>query len=418
MGRLKIFMSYSHENSEQIEQLSRNLERVGFSIWIDREDLLAGLNWRDQIREALQTCDALIVALSSHSVQSEYVLGEVAIAEELKILIVPILLEDCSIPDNLEKLHYVDFTGEHNGHTSFAKLESALKQVSGLLLDANPNQENGNDESRGIRVGTHRVRQIPPPTLDPAADTGRISLRIDGKIELFVPMELVVTLGKLLIITETVIKIISIISGSIWVELELPKNEARRLYWLIGMGMLHGEKWILHAGVYRPGIFPGRVSRRRKPRKISEEFEVGYADPRSLLQVPLVGKIAASSPVSQLEDFGYYYDNDDLIGIPQNLVGKFAPEELFALKVTGDSMADALIADGDVVVIRRQSSASNGDMVAVWLSDRGETTLKHYFAEGDMVRLQPANPFMDPIYVNKEQVHIQGRVLAVLRTFF
>ncbi|MCD4686939.1 MAG: repressor LexA, partial [Anaerolineae bacterium] len=64
----------------------------------------------------------------------------------------------------------------------------------------------------------------------------------------------------------------------------------------------------------------------------------------------------------------------------------------------------------------RQNTARSGDMVAVWLSERGETTLKHYHPDGDQVRLQPANPTMDPIYVPADQVNIQGRVLAVLRT--
>lgn len=148
----------------------------------------------------------------------------------------------------------------------------------------------------------------------------------------------------------------------------------------------------------------------------ADQLEIGYADPRSLLQVPLVGKIVASAPVPQLEDFGYYYDNDDLIEVPQNLVGKFDREELFALKVSGDSMIDAMVADGDIVVLKRQNVAENGDMVAVWLSERGETTLKHYFMEGSQVRLQPANPTMDPIYVDARQVNVQGRVLAILRT--
>jgi repressor LexA len=79
-------------------------------------------------------------------------------------------------------------------------------------------------------------------------------------------------------------------------------------------------------------------------------------------------------------------------------------------------MIDAMVADGDIVVLRRQNTAQNGDMVAVWLSERGETTLKKYFAEGKRVRLQPANPLMDPIYVDADQVNVQGRVLAILRT--
>ena len=148
----------------------------------------------------------------------------------------------------------------------------------------------------------------------------------------------------------------------------------------------------------------------------SQELPVGYADARSLLYVPLVGKIVASEPVPQFEDFGYNYDKDDLIEVPQNLVGKIDREELFALRVSGESMIDAMVADGDIVVLKRQNIAQNGDMVAVWLTERGETTLKKYYLEGSQVRLQPANPLMDPIYVDAQQVNVQGRVLAILRT--
>jgi repressor LexA len=147
------------------------------------------------------------------------------------------------------------------------------------------------------------------------------------------------------------------------------------------------------------------------------ELAIEYAPVAHLLQVPLVGKIAASAPVAiPGEDFGYYYDTDDLIEVPQSMLGAIHLKDLFALRVTGDSMIDAMVADGDIVVLKRQNIAQNGDMVAVWLSERGETTLKKYYLEGKKVRLQPANPFMDPIYVNAEQVNIQGRVLAILRT--
>jgi repressor LexA len=143
---------------------------------------------------------------------------------------------------------------------------------------------------------------------------------------------------------------------------------------------------------------------------------LGYAEPANGFQVPLVGKIAASMPVPQPEDFGYYYDSDDMIELPQSIVSGMRREDLFALRVTGDSMIDAMVADGDIVILKRQNIAKNGDMVAVFLSERGETTLKKYFNEGKLVRLQPANPMMDPIYVDSDQVNIQGRVLAVLRT--
>ncbi len=136
----------------------------------------------------------------------------------------------------------------------------------------------------------------------------------------------------------------------------------------------------------------------------------------AMFQIPLVGTIAASAPVTTPEDFGYYYDTDDMIDVPMNMLGVGDQSDLFALRVTGDSMIDAMVAEGDIIVLKRQNVAKNGDMVAVWLSERGETTLKHYFLEGKQVRLQPANPTMGAIFVDAKQVNIQGRVLAVLRT--
>ena len=152
-------------------------------------------------------------------------------------------------------------------------------------------------------------------------------------------------------------------------------------------------------------------------RLVSKEMPVKVVDVVQTVQIPLVGKIAASAPVPLPgEDFGYYYDQDDIIDVPEAMVGKHRQNELFALRVTGDSMIDAMVADGDVIVLERQNVARNGDMVAVYLTERGETTLKKYYLEGSQVRLQPANPTMDPIYVNADQVNVQGRVLAVLRT--
>ena len=89
--------------------------------------------------------------------------------------------------------------------------------------------------------------------------------------------------------------------------------------------------------------------------------------------------------------------------------------ELYALEVRGLSMVDALIGDGDIVVIRRQDTADNGAMVVAWLKEEGETTLKLFFAEGERVRLQPANPYMQPLYFPSEDVEIQGKVVLVLR---
>jgi repressor LexA len=84
------------------------------------------------------------------------------------------------------------------------------------------------------------------------------------------------------------------------------------------------------------------------------------------------------------------------------------------LRVSGDSMIDAMVNDGDIVIMRKENDARNGDMVAVWLSD-DTTTLKYFFREGDQIRLQPANPTMEPIYVDPGEVQVQGKVMMVLR---
>jgi repressor LexA len=78
-------------------------------------------------------------------------------------------------------------------------------------------------------------------------------------------------------------------------------------------------------------------------------------------------------------------------------------------------MIDALVNDGDIVVLRHQGEALNGEMVAVRLLDRNETTLKHFFRENGHVRLQPANPTLEPIYVHPSQVEVQGQVVAIVR---
>jgi repressor LexA len=78
-------------------------------------------------------------------------------------------------------------------------------------------------------------------------------------------------------------------------------------------------------------------------------------------------------------------------------------------------MIDAMVNDGDIVVMKKVDQARNGEMVAVWLSDRSETTLKHFFLENGRVRLQPANPTMGPIYADPGNVVVQGKVMLVLR---
>ena len=88
---------------------------------------------------------------------------------------------------------------------------------------------------------------------------------------------------------------------------------------------------------------------------------------------------------------------------------------LYALKVKGTSMIDALVDEGDIVLVEPLREASNGTMVVARLKLENETTLKRLYHEGDKVRLQPANSQMDPIYCPADNVEVQGRVVGVIR---
>ena len=127
--------------------------------------------------------------------------------------------------------------------------------------------------------------------------------------------------------------------------------------------------------------------------------------------VPVLGRIVASEPVPVPEEALV----EEYVDVPAVWLQQENPEEIFALQVNGDSMIDAMIQDGDTVLLRRQQTANDGDMVAVWLLERDETTLKHFYSEGERIRLQPAHPLMEPIYVAANQLLIQGKVLHVMR---
>ncbi len=130
----------------------------------------------------------------------------------------------------------------------------------------------------------------------------------------------------------------------------------------------------------------------------------------NLLRIPLVGNIVASEPLETMQDA---YDYDDVVEVSASMISG-RTNDLYALRVSGDSMIDAMVNDGDIVIMRSAHEARNGEMVAA-LVDDDTTTLKHFFVEGDQIRLQPANPTMDPIFVDPERVQVQGKVMMVLR---
>ncbi|MBI4339754.1 MAG: transcriptional repressor LexA [Chloroflexi bacterium] len=154
---------------------------------------------------------------------------------------------------------------------------------------------------------------------------------------------------------------------------------------------------------------------RRSP-EISRGIEVlngrGVRSNTSL--VPLLGVIAAGQPIPVLapEDFSASEPMDTL-DIATSMLG--GEKEVYALRVRGTSMIDALIDDGDVVLIKPSKEARNGDMVVAWLKRDKEATLKRFYLEGNRVRLQPANSQMPPIYVDAGDVEVQGKVVTVIR---
>ena len=159
----------------------------------------------------------------------------------------------------------------------------------------------------------------------------------------------------------------------------------------------------------------------RRNRNISRGIELVQRDRSrrnsSVLAIPIVGQIAAGLPIpvpGDFESLGTGEDADVLEVGPELIGGN--PAGVFALRVRGHSMVDALINDGDIVVLRRQETAENGETVAVWLRDERETTLKKFFLEGEQVRLQPANVTMAPIYTRADNVEIQGKLVSVHRS--
>jgi len=155
-----------------------------------------------------------------------------------------------------------------------------------------------------------------------------------------------------------------------------------------------------HVGALeRKGLLLRGAKHKARSLQVSPDFEFPDEKPT---RIPLVGRIAAGMPIEAVED-----------RLTLDLEEVFErPGETFVLRVTGDSMIDEHICDGDLVVCERRSDARNGETVVALLQD-GEATLKTFYREKGRIRLQPANPNYQPIYA--EQVDIQGVVVGLVR---
>ena len=145
-----------------------------------------------------------------------------------------------------------------------------------------------------------------------------------------------------------------------------------------------------------------------KPRALNITFESGsftHAERRPTMYVPLVGDVAAGTDVLAQENV------EELVPVPADMTGD---GELFMLRVRGESMIDAGILDGDFVVVTRQSTASNGDIVVAGIPGE-EATVKTFKKKGGNITLIPSNPTMEPMEFRADEVSLFGRVVTVMR---
>jgi repressor LexA len=163
-----------------------------------------------------------------------------------------------------------------------------------------------------------------------------------------------------------------------------------------------------------------KMGKIERDRRISRGVRVsGPNSSADTLRIPMLGPIAAGIPLPELDpNVSYLTDNEsNAVEIARSLLPpKEKGDNLYALEVKGDSMIDAMINNGDIVVLKPASEARNGEMVAVWLERDNSATLKYFFKEKDRIRLQPANPTMKAQYYKKtEPLEIKGKVVMVIR---
>lgn len=153
----------------------------------------------------------------------------------------------------------------------------------------------------------------------------------------------------------------------------------------------------------------------RRDREVSRAIEIldrGTRRPRTV-PVPILGTIAAGQPIPvPTPDTWESIDYDNVFDATEDMTR--GRDNVFALRVKGTSMIDALVNDGDIVILEQTSACDDGDMVAAWLKRENEATLKKFYREGDRIRLQPANTTMKPIYTEPGNVAVQGKVLATI----
>jgi len=133
----------------------------------------------------------------------------------------------------------------------------------------------------------------------------------------------------------------------------------------------------------------------------------------AISRVPLLGTIAAGKPIPVPAPDTWTTIPEETLQLTKEVTQD--KKDVYALRVKGTSLIDALVDDGDIVLIQQTSTVEDGEVAAVWLKTEQEVTLKRVYREAGRIRLQPANKEMEPMYFKPEEVEIQGRVIGVLR---
>ncbi|MFX4302362.1 transcriptional repressor LexA [Alicyclobacillus tolerans] len=150
---------------------------------------------------------------------------------------------------------------------------------------------------------------------------------------------------------------------------------------------------------------PRAIELLKKHTQIAKKTSTNWESSSAIYYAPIIGKVTAGKPITAVEHIEGYFPLPDTY---------HSPEQIFLLKVQGDSMIEAGIMDGDLLFIRQQSTAQNGDIV-VAITDDEEATVKRFFREMNRIRLQPENSSLQPLYFN--HVNILGKVIGLYRSF-
>jgi len=176
-----------------------------------------------------------------------------------------------------------------------------------------------------------------------------------------------------------------------------------------------------NCGVKSPSVVQYHLNHLKKDGLITKDKDrsrsvgiVGEAE--DVARIPLLGVIAAGQPIWVPPVDRWSAEAEKMIEVPRSITRR--KKDIYALLVRGNSMVDAMIGDGDTVIMEKADDIKNGDVVACWLEKEQEVTLKKIYFEAEKLRLQPCNPYMLPMYHAKENVQVQGRLVAVLRTSF